>query len=409
MDNWREIFSTLSRNKTRTLMTAFGIFWGTAILAICWGGGRGFQGMMRRNFQGFSTNMAYMSSDLTTKGYNGFNEGRWWYMTWKDIGEIRRTVDNIDLMSAIISVSTTAQAGTRSVGTTATGVEPDYFRIQQLKLLSGRFLTESDNAARRKYAVIGKNVANQLFGDEDPLGRMVALDGVWFRVVGVVSQLTDVTIGGGRVDEAVIVPLPSLSMIYNIGDNIGFIIFTTPSGVKPSDLKPRLTHILYRNHSIAPDDEGALDFGDLSEMFEMVDNVFLGVDLLMLFVGFGTLLAGVIGVGNIMWIIVKERTREFGIRRAIGATPRDMIVQILSESIVLTTLAGLAGITLSAIGLGIVDHAQYDPWLGYPGFELKFAHAVAILLLFLVLGTAAGIIPALRAMKIKPVEAMNDK
>ena len=148
---------------------------------------------------------------------------------------------------------------------------------------------------------------------------------------------------------------------------------------------------------------------NMAEAFRMVDNLFLGVSLLALFVGAGTLIAGIIGVGNIMWIIVKERTQEIGIRRAIGAKPRDIVVQILSEGMVLTAIAGTAGICFATLVLTIVDKVTYDEWLGSAHFQLQFSHAVTIMIVFLVLGTAAGLIPAIKAMRIKPIEAMRDK
>ena len=162
-------------------------------------------------------------------------------------------------------------------------------------------------------------------------------------------------------------------------------------------------------HSISPDDTKAIEFLDISEQFKMIDNLFLGISLLALFVGFGSLMAGVIGVGNIMWIVVKERTQEFGIRRAIGAKPIDITVQVLSESIMLTLVAGALGVCFGALVLGIADNMSYDPLLGHAGFELSFRTAVIIVLLFFFLGSAAGTIPALRAMRIKPIEALNDK
>ena len=163
------------------------------------------------------------------------------------------------------------------------------------------------------------------------------------------------------------------------------------------------------NHPISPDDDKAMWVMDISEEFEMIDNLFLGVSLLALFVGAGSLMAGIIGIGNIMWIIVKERTQEIGIRRAIGAKPRDIIVQILSDGVVLTSIAGLAGVCFATLVLALVDNLTADPVLGSAGFTLTFSQAIGIVLTFLVLGTAAGTLPAIKAMRIKPIEAMRDK
>ena len=408
IDNWREIGATLARNKTRTFMTAFGIFWGTAILALCWGGGQGMQGMLSRNFAGFATNLGYLEPSNTTMAYAGYNKGRAWNFRSADISEIRRSIPEIDRSTTMQATQVTAKNGINSTSAPLNGIDPDFWRVQSVILPSGRVLNESDEQFARKSAVVGVNVAKQLFGEDDPVGRFVQVDNLFFQVVGVARQKSEANIGS-RIDDTIYIPSSTFRRAYNKGDNYGAFLFTTRAGVNPSDVKPRIQRIVYRNHAIDPRDEGALEFGDVSQMFEMVDNLFTGVDLLTLFVGLGTLLAGVIGVGNIMWIIVKERTNEIGIRRAIGATPRDIIVQILSESTVLTTVAGLAGITFAVLVLGGADHVTYKPELGAAGFELSLSHAVAILVTFLALGTAAGIIPAVKAMNIKPIEAINDK
>lgn len=186
--------------------------------------------------------------------------------------------------------------------------------------------------------------------------------------------------------------------------------FHREKGHTPTKLMPRIRRVITSNHpNVSPDDEDALWLMDVTEVFEMGESLFTGLSLLALFVGAGTLLAGVIGVGNIMWIIVKERTHEIGIRRALGAKPKDIIMQILSESMVLTTIAGTAGIVFASIALAIATKLTETPGYKAAGFELPFTTAVVILLLFLVLGSAAGIIPALKAMNIKPIEAINDK
>lgn len=399
---------TLARNRTRTLMTAFGIFWGTVILALCIGGGHGFRGMMTRNFAGFATNMGAVIPSSTTIAHLGYNKGRTWQLTRRDIADLRRSVEEIDLMATIRTRSSVAWHRTGSVGTRIMGVDPDYWRVMTPVIYGGRLINESDNACLRKVAVVGKNIAGQLFGDADPVGEYILVDDVYYKVVGVAGQKTQAAIAG-RIDDNVWIPGETFGRTYSSDYNFGFLIFTTRKGFTPTDLKPRIGRILRHNHMISPDDEGAIDFSDLSEMFEMVDKLFGGIDLLMLFVGLGTLLAGVIGVGNIMWIIVRERSGEIGIRRAIGARPSDIIIQILSESTLLTTVAGLAGITLAVIVLGAVDYGTYDEWHGTAGFELSFRSAAVILAAFILLGSAAGLLPAFKAMRIRPVEAINAK
>ena len=408
IENWREIGATLARNKTRTFLTAFGIFWGTAMLAMLFGGSRGFEGMMRRNFAGFSTNLGGVYANRRTVPYKGFNKGSGWDMTTSDVALIRQLAPAIEYSSELDNRGATASYGSKSKATTIAGVDGDYCKIMIPVIQEGRFINDTDVAQTRKVAVIGKNMATSLFGSDSPIGKHVNLDGIYFMVVGVASQLSDASMGT-RIDDSFVIPSSTMKKAYNRGNAVGFFVYTAPAGHSPADNEATIRRILALQHSISPDDENAISFVDISEMFEMVDNLFLGISLLALFVGFGSLLAGVIGVGNIMWIVVKERTQEFGIRRAIGAKPLDITVQVLSESILLTLVAGTLGVCFGALVLGIADYMTFDPVLGHAGFELSFSTAVIIVATFFLLGSAAGTIPAFKAMKIKPIEAINDK
>ena len=408
IENWREIGATLARNKTRTFLTAFGIFWGTAMLAMLFGGANGFEGVMRRNFAGFSTNLGGVFANRRTVPYKGFNKGTSWTMTTRDIELIRRMAPAIEYSSEINQRSATAAFGSKTKAVSVAGVEGDYGKIMIPVITEGRFINHSDVSSEHKVAVVGKNIATSLFGNASPIGEYISLDGIFFKVVGVATQLSDASVGQ-RLDDSVVLPSSTMKRAFNWGNSVGFFAYTAPQGHSPSENAPVIRRVLSSAHSISPDDSQAIDFMDISEMFEMIDNLFLGISLLAVFVGFGSLLAGVIGVGNIMWIVVKERTQEFGIRRAIGAKPIDITVQVLSESIMLTLVAGALGVCFGALVLGIADRMTYDPLLGHAGFELSFRAAVTIVALFFLLGSAAGTIPALRAMRIKPIEALNDK
>lgn len=407
-DNWREIYATLSRNKTRTFLTAFGIFWGTAMLALLWGGTDGLQGMLMRNFNGFATNMGAVFGGRTTKSYHGFNKGTMWELTTSDINLIRHSIPDIELSSTALQWGGSFKYSTRSYSGQLQGVESDFFKVQVPFLVEGRLINASDCDKRQKVAVIGTNVAAELFGGKSPLGEYIDINGIFFKVIGVAQQKADASIGG-RIDDSAFVPGPTMQTAFNVGNKVGFFIYTAKGDKKPKDLQPAIRSAIRKNHPIDPTDDDAFWFMDISEQFEMVQNLFLGVKILALFIGIGTLMAGIIGVGNIMWIIVKERTQEIGIRRAIGAKPIDIIVQILSESTVLTTIAGIGGICFASLILAVADKLTYNPVLGSAHFQLEFSSAVTILVVFLVLGTAAGIIPAVKAMRIKPIEAINDK
>lgn len=409
-DNWREIGATLARNKTRTFLTAFGIFWGTAMLAMLHGGAGGLEGMLTRNFRGFATNTGIFSSGETSMAYRGYNKGMRWQITTDDINLAKRLTDKIDMSTSMVMRYGTFASGTKSRTGQVTGVEPEYFDMMIPGLLAGRLLNASDQRSQSKNVVIGRTVAADLFG-VDPsaaIGRYISVNSLYYKVVGVAAEKGEARINGS-LDDMVVMPLSTMQTAYHTGKKVDIFMFSAKQGYKPSQLFPVLRRAARANHPIHPDDEKAFFEMDISEMFEMVSNVFAGVNILALFVGLGSLVAGIIGVGNIMWIIVRERTKEIGIRRAIGAKPRDIIMQILSESMVLTTIAGIAGICFAVLVLYFANELTFDPILGDAGFQLSFTAAVVILILFLTLGTAAGLIPALKAMRIKPIEAMRDR
>lgn len=409
IENWREIGATLSRNKTRTFLTAFGIFWGTAMLAMLWGGASGFEGIMRRNFEGFATNMGAVFASERSMSYRGFNKGSSWTLTTEDVENIRRIAPYIEYSSQVNWAQATASFGDKSKDNTrAIGVESNYDKLIIPVIYEGRFINEADEAADAKVTLIGKNLATTLFGNDSPVGKYVSFGGIYFKVVGVVGQTSDASIMG-RLDDSLLMPAGTLRRAFNRGNQLGGFVFTSARGHKPSENDPYILRAIRINHPIHPDDTAAVSTMDVSDMFDMVDKIFMGISLLALFVGMGSLMAGVIGVGNIMWIVVKERTHEFGIRRAIGATPADITLQVLSESVLLTLISGIAGVCFAALVLGIADKATMHPSLGAAGFQLPFASAVAVVVLFFVLGSAAGTLPAVKAMHIKPIEALRDK
>lgn len=407
-ENWREIGATLARNKTRTFLTAFGIFWGTAMLAMLWGGARGFEGVMMRNFAGLTTNLGGVFPAQRTMSYKGFNKGTGWALTFDDVERIKRTAPAMEYCTEVITRYGTAAVGTKSVSGNIIGVGDDYTLIMSPEVYSGRLVNATDIAGMRKVAVVGRNLAANLFGAEDPIGKNFSINGVYFQCIGIAGQLGEAALGG-RIDDSFMVPSSTMQLIFNTGNKVTFMVYTAPAGHSPKENQAAIMRILSAAHSIHPDDTNAVSFLDFSETFSIISALFLGISMLALFIGIGSLMAGVIGVGNIMWIIVKERTQEFGIRRAIGARPIDITVQVLSESIVLTLVAGIAGVSFATVVLGIADTVTMHPILGKAGFSLPFTTAAAIVVIFFILGSAAGTLPAIKAMKISPIEAIRDK
>lgn len=407
IDNWKEIGATLARNKTRTFLTAFGIFWGTAMLAMLMGGAKGLEDIIGRNFAGFATNSALMFGGRTTIPYKGFNKGTSWELTTEDVEYIRQNIPEIESITGVMNRSQTATYQKLSTSTTITGVDEFFPEIFLPIMYEGRFINAADTENGRKICVIGKKVAGDLFGEESPIGKSISLGGIYYQIVGVAGQTSEINIGA-KIDESVIIPSSTMRRAFNMGNSMGGVMFVARDGVSPESLRPRIERILSQHHPIHPDDHNAMFFFDVSSKFQMVDNLFTGISLLAMFVGAGTLLAGIIGVGNIMWVIVKERTQEIGIRRAIGAKPSDIITQVLSEGVMLTVIAGIAGICFATLVLAVAQIITTDP-TSVPRFQLRFGQAMSIMVTFIVLGTGAGLIPSIKAMNIKPIEAMNDK
>lgn len=408
IDNWVEIGATLARNKTRTFLTAFGIFWGTAMLAMLIGGARGLQNIISRNFEGFATNSAVLFPGRTTMSYNGYNKGTRYNLVAADQKGLRQNIPEIEALTALYGTSSTVSYGKNYYSATISGVDEDFSAIMLPIIYEGRFINTSDILLERKVCVLGKQVAGTLFGAESPIGKYVEISGMYFCVVGVAGQMSEISING-KIDESAILPSPTMRRAYNLGDNIGGMMMKVRGNISPTSLLPRIEHVIRSNHPmIHPDDHNGIGFWDVAEQFKMMDGVFMAIMILAIFVGVGSLMAGIIGVGNIMWVIVKERTQEIGIRRAIGAKPIDIIVQILSEGVVLTVISGIAGICFAVLILALAQMAFSTPQFT-AHFQLFFNQAMWIMVVFTVLGTAAGLIPATKAMKIKPIEAMNDK
>lgn len=404
-ENWREIGVTLAKNKTRTFLTAFGIFWGTVMLALLMGGSQGMEDMIMQNFAGFATNTAFMHSGRRTISYKGFNKGSSWSMSQSDINNLSHNIQGIKTISPMMNRSSSVVYGSKSSTLDILGQSANYQMIQEPIIYEGRYINEQDDYEERKVCLLGKKVAEDLMGGESPLGKYVSIGGIYYKVVGVAGQSGKASIGG-RIDESVIIPTSTMRRAYNMGDRIFGCVILFEDNVVAKSLLPQIERVLYRNHSVHPDDHNALFFFDISEQFSMVDNLFTGISLLAIFVGCGSLLAGIIGVGNIMWVIVKERTQEIGIRRAIGATPGDIITQILSEGVILTFTAGFAGICFAVAILAGAQIMLSDEFFT-PRFQLHFSQAVGVVITFVILGTIAGLVPARKAMKIKPVEAMR--
>ncbi len=405
-DTFKEITESLTRNKSRSLLTGFGVFWGIFMLLFLAGGGQGLKQMLSSNFEGFATNTTILWPSRTTKAWLGFKQGRWWGFTYNDIPRLSSMVPELDVVTPMVSQwGQTIVRDINNVEASVKGVYSDYAKVEIPKLKYGRYINDSDIAQERKVCVIGKRIYTSLFPEGgDPCGSRIRLGSIWFTVIGVDYNSGAMNINGSA-DQSMIIPLTVSQKLFHRGDRVDMICMTGKAGVKMSTLEPRIRQIVARQHRFDPSDKPALFVLNTEEMFSLMDNLFTGVNFLILLVGLGTILAGAIGVSNIMMVTVRERTTEIGIRRAIGATPSDILSQIVLESISLTLVAGSSGIVFSVLLLSMLETVLKHQ----ATFQIGFWTAVAAALLLTVLGVLAGLAPASRAMKIKPVDAMRDE
>lgn len=406
LDSYREITDSLLRNKRRSILTGFGIFWGLFMLLFMLGGGDGLKAMLEKNFEGFATNTTIIVSDLTSKPYKGFKEGRYWDLTIDDLDRLQMMVPELRDVTPVISRwGQNAVNGDNTANANVKGVDSKYARIEAPKLKYGRYINEIDVSHGRKVCVIGKRIYTSLFPDGgDPCGTFIKVGSIYFQVIGVDYNSSNISING-RADETIAIPIPVAQTLYRMGDRVSMICMTGKTGVQMSTMEDRIRTVMARQHQFDPEDEQALFVLNTEQMFAIMDNLFKGVNFLIWLVGLGTLLAGAIGVSNIMMVTVKERTTEIGIRRAIGATPSEVLSQILSESVALTIVSGLMSIVFTVMLLNGLETIVKDG----TDFQITFGTAVAASLFLVVLGAVAGLAPALRAMRIKPVDAMRDE
>ena len=410
IDSYREVLDTLTRNKSRSFLTGFGVFWGVFMLVALMGGGAGLKELLQQNFAGFATNSAMVWAQPTGKAYKGFRKGRYWHMDYNDVERLKISVPELDVVSPVLfSNDGTAYCGDRKATISANGVLPVYQRVVEPKMYYGRYIDEADIRDHRKVCVIQKKTYKELFpGGGDPCGKRIRIDNIYYQIVGVDYSSSNMNFGG-EAGTTVYLPLTFMQQAYNRGNAVDMIAVTGRKGVVMSSITDCIRQTLARAHTIDPTDEQGVMVFNTEVLFQLLDNLFRGVNFLIWLVGLGTLLAGSIGVSNIMMVTVRERTTEIGIRRAIGATPRNILGQIISESIVLTLVAGMSGILFAVLVLQMLELANTEDGILAAHFQVGFWTAIVAALLVSAMGVIAGLAPAARAMSIKPVDAMRDE
>ena len=414
LDSYREILDTLTRNKSRSFLTGFGVFWGVFMLVALIGGGQGLKEMLEKNFEGFAQNTVIVWSQQTSKAYKGFRKGRWWSMDYKDITRLKQRVPELDIVAPALFApwgkTNTAYYKDQKTTPRIQGCTPEYAKVIEPKLYYGRYINEMDMKEHRKVCVIGKRIYKELFKEGgDPCGKSIRIDSTYYEVIGVDYASSGGMNINGRAEQKVTLPLTLMQEIYNRGKEVDMIVATGRQGVVMSKLTDRIRESVTMGHFVDPTDEQAAMVFNTEVLFQMLDNLFKGVNFLIWLVGLGTLLAGAIGVSNIMMVTVRERTTEIGIRRAIGATPKMILSQIISESIVLTLVAGMSGILFGVMILQMLEMGNTEDGIVAAHFQVGFWTAIFAALVVSAMGVLAGLAPAARAMTIKPVDAMRDE
>jgi len=415
-DRWSEIIEALTANWFRTLMTAFGVLWGIFILVILLAAGKGLENGVKQGFGGIATNTMFMWTQPVSKPYKGLPKGRRFNYRVSDVEALDQAIPELRFISPRNQLggfggNNNVVRGLNSGAFNVYGDYPQIIQQEPMDITSGRFINHSDLQDKRKVAVIGDGVKTALYeSSEEVIGTYIKISGVNFMVVGTYKKKGS---GGGNSEEAqkeIYVPFTAFSQAFNMGDRVGWMAITAKDDYSITNLKSEVFDIIKARHTIHPEDDRAIGNFDLYEEFSKVNGLFIALNAVAYFVGVLVLLSGIIGISNIMLIVVKERTNEIGVRRALGATPWMIRGQILMESVFLTIISGMAGIIL-ATGVIWLVNLQLE---GTDTSETMFANpsvnlgvVMVALSILIISGLLAGMIPAQHAIKVKPVDALR--
>jgi len=410
IDKWQEIFATIAKNKLRTGLTAFGVFWGIFMLIILLGAGRGLQNGVAASMLLDATNSIWFVPNRTSIPHKGLNPGRTIELNESDLDYIEANVEGIDLITPEnwLRGDYRVTRGKKIGRFPLYAAKADYFPIKvTYNYQNGRTLNKLDDKYNRKVCNIGNRVAEVLFENEDPIGQYIRVKDVLFKVVGV-YQFEGQQWGQ---DERVFIPFSTFKKVFSPGGNVNlFAVTTDQSKITGLELQEKIKKLIYQRHNIHPDDAQAFMIHNQEEQFNQVMGLMLGIRIFVWVIGIFTLLAGIMGISNIMIIVVKDRTREIGIRKALGAKPTSIVTMIMQESIFITALAGYFGLALGTLFLEGLNYA-----LGMAGADIEFFRnpeidigvGISATLLLIIAGAIAGLFPAIKASKINPIEALR--
>jgi len=415
-DTWQEIFGSIAKNKTRTVITVIGVLWGIFIYISLSGAAKGLDNGFDREFEDMAMNSMFIWPKRTSVPYKGFKEGRYPLFKISNAEELKRQIPEIQYIAprnarGVFGGSQPASVVHKQISRSYNiyGDFPDYTKISTKKIYKGgRFINDQDQINERKVCVIGERTQEELFEqDENPLGKYIRINNVFFQVIGVHKYLEG---GGFETDGDIFIPFNTFRRLYNTGERVGWFTIAAYDDSDVVAVEKNIKDVLKKIHSVAPEDDRAFGSFNIGELFGRISGFAKGMTFLSLVVGLATILAGVIGIGNILLISVKERTKELGVRRALGATPGEIRVQILLECIFLTLIAGIVGIILGAGVLAAINLFTQDLTnFPYTNPTVPIPWVFGALIVMVVLGTLIGLIPAQRAVSIKPIDALREE
>lgn len=413
-DRWNEILEALSANKFRTFLTAFGVFWGITILVLLLALTNGLKNGVTSDFGNFATNSMFMWAQRTSMSYKGLPKGRSFEYKLSDVEALKAQIPELKYVSPRNQLGgfngdNNVTRGTKTGAYQVSGDYPEFIKQQPMDITSGRFISYSDINSKRKSCVIGKDVVKGLYAKgEDPLGTYIKINGVNFMVIGTFKSANS---QGDQEEDAntIFIPFTAFGQAFNSGDEVGWMAITAKDGRSITELKPKIFEIIKARHKIDPRDDRAIGNFDLSEAFGRVNGLFSILSFVGYFVGSLVLLSGIIGISNIMLIVVKERTKEIGVRRALGASPWMIKSQILQESLILTIISGMVGISFAAGVIWLMNYMldKVGPVENFVNPSVSMTVVFTALTILVVSGLLAGLIPANSAIKMKPVDALR--
>ncbi len=411
---WQEIFGSIGKNKTRTVITVIGVLWGIFIYIALSGAAKGLNNGFDKAFKTVAMNSMFVWAQSSSIPYDGFKTGRQIQLKLGDVETLKNRIPEIQYIAPRI---TQGQFGSDPVYTvngqksgnyTLNGDFPIYTKISTKQIFDGgRFINQEDIDQARKVIVIGERVQQELFKkDENPIGQYIRVGNIYFQVIGVHKLVQGVSFDS---DSAMFIPFSTYRKTYNTGDNVGYLCIAAFNDVDVVKVEKDIKSILKNIHRVSPNDERAFGSANLGEVFGKIMGFSDGLTFMSLVVGIATILAGVIGIGNILLISVKERTKELGVRRALGATPAEIRNQIVLESVFLTVIAGIIGIILGAGLLSLINSLTVDVDFPYTNPTVPIPYVFGALAIMVILGTLIGLIPAQRAVSIKPIDALREE